>query len=382
MAGETDMSDTHVARVIRIGEIRPHPNADKLELTTIGEGEGYQMVIGKGQFKTGDLAVFIQPESIVPQTEPFRFIWQDHVGTDGKVPERRRLINPKRLRGEWSEGLLMPAVELPELRIKEGEDVVIGKDVAEIIGVTHYVPEFDREPTAANTLAAPKRRYPRTWRGWFYWSLMKLGFRRARKNYAIEVAFNYPIYDLNALKNAGRHGFHPGENIQVTEKIHGSNARYVYVDGVQYCGSHEQWKADGPNVWWNVYRQFLEIGDWCHQNPGKVLYGEVGPTQKGFRYGTDKDKTFFFAFDVYCPDAELKIDRSIWRWPGGEGFAPTVPVIHVGPYDPKVIQDLVDGPSVVPGAGHIREGIVVRSLETGRKLKVKSNEFLKIVGNR
>ena len=48
------MSDTHEARIIRIGEVRPHPNADKLELTNIGGPEGYQMVIGKGAFKTGD----------------------------------------------------------------------------------------------------------------------------------------------------------------------------------------------------------------------------------------------------------------------------------------------------------------------------------------
>ena len=74
----------HRANVVRVGEILPHPNADKLELTHV---EGYQIVVGKGNFKTGDLAVYIQPDSVVPQTEPFKFIWQDHIGIDGTVPE-------------------------------------------------------------------------------------------------------------------------------------------------------------------------------------------------------------------------------------------------------------------------------------------------------
>lgn len=367
------MSDTHEARVIRIGEIRPHGNAERLELTTIGDGDGYQMVVGKGSFKTGDLAVFIQPESIVPQSEPFKFIWADHVGIDGIVPAKRRLIMPKRLRGEWSEGLLMPLKELAAAGLEYAAE---GDDVAEKLGIEHYEPEPEPASMDAKALAAPKRKYPKTLRGWFWWTLMRLGFKRAHKNLALEVSFDYPIYDINALKNAGRRGFQQGEQVQVTEKIHGSNARYVYVDGVQYCGSHQQWKADGSNVWWNVFRQFPEIARWCKDNPGKVLYGEVGPTQKGFRYGAEKD-SFFFAFDVYEPQTFG------WTWPGDHGFAaPTAPVLYVGPYNIEAIKPLVDGNTTVANGTHIREGVIVRSLETGRKLKVKSNEFLKIAGNR
>jgi hypothetical protein len=44
-----EKKSNHQANVVRIGEILPHPNADKLELTMVG---GYQVVIGKGNFKT------------------------------------------------------------------------------------------------------------------------------------------------------------------------------------------------------------------------------------------------------------------------------------------------------------------------------------------
>ncbi len=374
------MSNTSEANIVKIGPVTAHPNADKLELTQVG---GYQMVIGKGQFKEGDLAVFVQPDCVVPQTEPFKFIWQDHVGIDGTVPESRRRVIPRRFRKEWSEGLLMPISEFSNgvALLDEGDDA------AGIIGITRWVEEFDRENTKADTSAAPRRKYPKTLRGWFFWTLRKLGWKNAGgKSYWLEVAFDFPVYDVNAYKHARRR-FAPGEMVQVTEKIHGCNARYVFVPdkgtvvpetgiylGTFYVGSHEQWKKDGPNVWWNVARQFPEIEQWCIAHPGKVLYAEVGPCQKkgkvSFRYGCDEGETFVFTFDVYDPET------TEFTWAGNEGMTQNAPILYVGPFDEEKILALVDGPSTVPHATHLREGIVVRSLETGQRLKVVSNEYL------
>ena len=369
------MSNTSEALVVRVGEILTHPNADKLELTMVN---GYQMVIGKDQFKTGDLAVFVQPESVVPQTEPFKFVWQDHIGLDGTVPEGRRVISPRRFRKEWSEGLLVPLADLMDpfnpkmapLDWKEGEDV------ADILGITHYVPEFDRENTKADTGASPRRKYPKTIRGWFYWTLRKLGFKNAGgRSYKMGLSFDLPVYDVNAYKQA-RKKFAAGEQVQVTEKIHGCNARFVFIADKFYVGSHEQWKLDGPNVWWNVARQFPDIEKWCIANPGKVLYAEVGPCQKkgkvSFRYGAGEAQTFLFTFDVYDPETAK------FTWAANEGMAFNAPILYVGPFDEAAVLKLVDGASVVPGAKHLREGIVIRSLETGVRLKVVSNFYLEL----
>ena len=371
------MSNTHEVNIVRIGEILPHPNADKLEITMVG---GYQVVIGKGGFKTGDLAVYVQPDSVVPQTEPFKFIWEGHVGIDGTVPAKRRRITVKRLRKEYSEGLLLPLTEFKEQ--VQHIDWNEGTDVAALLGITHYVPEFDRESTGASTVFMPKRRYPKTIKGWFFFALFKLGLKGASKSYAQEVSFDLPVYDVNALKNARRTTFREGEQVQITEKIHGSNGRYVFIpddekkpfdvtsSGVFYRGSHEQWKQDGPHVWSNVVRNMPEIEEFCHQHPGFVLYGEVGPTQKGFRYGADANETFFYAFDVY--DSET----GTWYWPGNLSFASNVPVLYVGPYSAEVVKKFVDGKSTIPGAENIREGVVVSSLERRLKLKVVSNAYL------
>src|SRR5207253_2194699 len=71
--GRAELSEykkaNHQANIVRLGEPRVHTNADSLELFDIG---GYQVVVKKGQFASGDLAVYIQPDSVVPQTEPFK----------------------------------------------------------------------------------------------------------------------------------------------------------------------------------------------------------------------------------------------------------------------------------------------------------------------
>ena len=68
----TEKKSDHQVNIVRLCEPRVHTNADTLELFDIG---GYQVVTKKGQFKEGDLAVYVQPDSVVPQTEAFRFIW-------------------------------------------------------------------------------------------------------------------------------------------------------------------------------------------------------------------------------------------------------------------------------------------------------------------
>lgn len=373
----SDKKANHQANIVCIGEILPHPNADKLEITKV---EGYQIVVGKGNFKTGDLAVYIQPDSIVPQTVPFQFIWQDHLGIEGIVPEKRRRITVKRLRGEYSEGLLMPVTDFPTelvcgiLQQRASMNLPLeGIDVADLLGVTHYVPAFDKASTK-DISSMPRRKYPRSVKGWFFFLLHKIGmgWGACGRGLAAEVGFDSPIYDVDAYKN--HRGWLPeGTLVQVTEKIHGSNGRAVVIDDVLYVGSHEQWKQAGDNVWWNAVNQHRELVDWLFQNQKKFVYFEVGPTQGDkWAYGATKSEPFLFTFDVYDPETNT------WRWAGDDGVPFGAPILYVGPFNDDVLR-LADGPSVVPGQKSIREGIVIRASgnHTSRgKLKVVSNKFL------
>ena len=414
------------ANIVRITEIKEHTNADSLELIILG---AYQVVSRKGQFKVGDLAVYIQPDSVVPQTEPFRFIWEPYlndVSNDPmqcrhidpatgpltvvhlneevclfcgavnpfKVPEKKRRITVRKFRGEWSEGLLLPVsdftTEFAPYGIRPGfVNFTEGTDVSDILGITHYDPDKGKESTFGENSSAPKARkkgYPRSVRGWYNYITRRikqfLGLEAKTDGSSEAVSLGIPVYDVDAWKNY-KNVFVDGELVKVTEKIHGSNARYIFLDGVMYAGSRALWKSANSNcIWRNALKENPWIEDWCRAHEGYVLWGEVTPTQGGYEYGSKKPQ--FFAFDVRTPDGKW-LDEST---PEGLEiltalYGYSVPTLYKGPFNLEKIMELVDGPSTIKGAKNMREGVVIKTIPErhvhglGRaQLKIVSNKFL------
>ena len=377
----------HRVGIVRLGEPRVHTNADSLELFDIYDA--YQAVTKKGNFKAGDLAVYITPDSVVPQTEPFKFIWEAYVGLDGTVPEKRRRITVKKFRGEWSEGVLLPLSDFrkPVVAYDSYIDaeanlayVKEGDDVASLIGVTHYDPDAGKELAKdAETFKKKRSKYPRSLKGWWYFILHHLGIYTSggqTHGFDNEDGVDMPVFDVDAFKHYSR-AFNHGEMVEVTEKIHGSNARFVFKDDHMYAGSRTQWKAETAKcIWRDVLKNNPWIEEFCRQWPGYGVYGEVTPTQGDkFQYGKEKPQLFPFA--IRHPEGK-------WMGADGDKVLPNwVPVLYTGPFDWEVIKQFVDGPTTVPGAKGIREGIVIRPLQErhvrglGRLiLKVVSSEFL------
>lgn len=388
----TEKKANHQVNIVRLGEPRVHTNADSLELFDIGE---YQVVTKKGNFKAGDLGVYIQPDSIVPQTEPFKFIWEAYVGLDGTVPEKRRRITVKKFRGEWSEGLLLPVSDLFRPAVSDPNILEIieqgslygtlneGMDVSDILGITHYDPDEGKESAGdAETFKKQRSKWPRSLKGWWYYILRVLGIHTSggqTNGFDNETGVDMPVFDVDAFKHY-KNAFEPGEMVEVTEKIHGSNARFVFRDEHMYAGSRTQWKAVTANcIWRKVLQAQPWIEDWCRRNPGYGLYGEVTPTQGDkFTYGSQDPQ--LFSFDIRTPegkwmdaglrhlDPELYVDGN---W---------VPVLYTGSFDWEAIKTLVDGPTTVPGAKGIREGIVIRPLKE-RHVRGLGRLILKVVSN-
>ena len=390
------MPEHHKVLVVRITDIEKHPNADTLGIVRVG---GYQVIVKLNDFTPGDLAVYVPPDSVVPQEEPYAFLWADKEFPDGLVPEKYRRITVRRFRKEWSEGLLMP-VKVRELPgspdgslcyayvVQRGTDlngrqkmIAEGDDVAEFLGITHYDPPEPEAP--AQTHNYERGVWPRSLKGWWYFIIYKLGFNvngptggdneRAPKSFP-------PVYDVENLKNFPN-VFEPGEPVLVTEKIHGSNARYTYQNGKMCAGSRKLWKsAKSRCIWRRVLEVHPWIEQWCREHEGHTLYCEVVPTQKGFNYGYSAENPGCFVFDVHLPVTER------WGIPNeAYGISPDkmVPHLFAGSFDLNQIKPLVDGQSQVPGANHIREGCVIRALNDrpvrglGRaQLKLVSNKFL------
>ena len=60
-----------LAYVVAIDEIRPIEGYDRVEYARVG---GWWVIIRKDQFKVGDLAIYIEVDSRVPEQEPFMFL--------------------------------------------------------------------------------------------------------------------------------------------------------------------------------------------------------------------------------------------------------------------------------------------------------------------
>jgi hypothetical protein len=115
------MSD-HKIEVIRLDEILPHDNADKLEIAVVW---GYTCVVAKGQFEAGDLAAYVLPDSLVDVSVPEFSFLLPKAKPDGKYRVRGAAF-----RGVKSQGLLIPA--------RKGWKV--GDDVSDELKIEHYEP--------------------------------------------------------------------------------------------------------------------------------------------------------------------------------------------------------------------------------------------------
>lgn len=299
---------THRINVVRINELRPHGNADNLELTTI---EGWQCAVRKGDFKVGDLAVYIEPDYVVDVTRAeFMFLDKDN----GK-PAR---IRAKRLRGEVSYGLLIPCDSFHA----EGDDVM------DYYGITRYEPPV---------------------------SVGRGGNAVSKEHWPVVYQSKFDLENLQRVADM----FRDDEVVVVTEKIHGANARYVWQDDTLHIGSRSQWLQSGDNSWWHRAAT-KEIADMCRGMPGVVFYGEVFGDVQSLKYGCRMGEVKFALFAALSPTGMWVEQEPLIKLAAAYGVA-FAPVLYTGAFDMGRIKALAEEDSAVPGApkGHMREGVVI-----------------------
>lgn len=324
----------HVIEVIEVGEVRPHPNADRMELTNVW---GWTCCIGKGQFRAGDKAVYVPPDYVVPTDRPeFAFLKRD-----GRDVER---ITVRRFRGTLSQGLLIP---LPQSLTNKP----VGANVIGDLGIVRYEAPLPKV-VAAGVIGGPSGLYA-------------------------------PKFDVDSFQRYSTY-FTPGEQVVVTEKIHGASARYVWSESESklFVGSRTNWWAeDDTNLWWRSLRRCPTIERFCREHPNTILFGEVFGQVQTLKYGAGKHDVFFAAFaglnghdwidwmdlDRMCQDAQV----------------PMVPHIFSGALDIAKVYEMAEADSRWPGADHFSEGVVVVPAKErvdnriGRVcLKVVSNRYL------
>ena len=208
--------------------------------------------------------------------------------------------------------------------------------------------------------------------------------------------------------------FNEGDLVQITRKIHGTNARYgivkktklslwdkvkkffrvadKWIDYEFVVGSHNVEKGSDSqgfydtNVWYEIadkydikkkmWNFFKLVSEYKMLNEGVVLYGEIygKGIQKGYDYGLDDIK--FVGFDMmedgrYLPtlNTELAIKEML--------ELPHVEVLYVGKWS-KEAQDKYVFNNFIEGTKVPHEGIVVKDVsgERSKISKVINPEYL------
>lgn len=351
---------THKVEVVRLGPIVKHGNADTLGIVKIW---GYTAITRLGEFKEGDLAVYVEPDYVLPDRPEYAWL-KGHLR-----------IRAKRLRGVWSQGLLLK----PPPEVHEGDNVM------ELLGIVRYEPKTPGKPGA------------------------KTGGDSATPPYPA------PVYDLESLR---RHSdlLREGEMIECREKLHGCNARFVYKDNRMHCGSRTRWVKpprdlttfekivnygcrmlsiapryypQSGSVWWSALKQNPWIEKFCSENQDLVLYGEVFGQVQDLKYGAEKDQYFVKIFDVWSVEDKRFLNVlpedddsdssdleliSLFEEHG-------CPVVYLGPYKGLEHLEELSRQDSLFCPGQLSEGIVVRPLDSRQDDRV-GRVVLKLVSDR
>ena len=303
---------THTASVVRLEKVYKHPNADSLDVVEIG---GWSCRTRLGDFKPGDLGVFVEPDTLVPVDEQeFAFLAQVAEVKDGKAR-----IKAKRLRGIASFGLLIHA--------RPGWEE--GHDAWGDLRLEHYEPPIRGANTSGEDASAPDVYHVK--------------------------------YDIESLRKYAD-VIQEGTEVEITEKIHGANSRFVFEakTGQLHVGSHTRRKKQDPkNLWWRVAERY-RLAEALAAYPDHVFYGETFGQVQDLKYGAQKDELFLAVFDIMKDGRWLyaELVHEICRSAG----LPYVPILYRGPWH-RDLCSYADGPSTFPHANHLREGCVVKPAE-------------------
>jgi RNA ligase (TIGR02306 family) len=346
------MTDFHPS-IVKLGKIGTLPNSDFLEITTV-YGE-YPVIFRKGLYQEGQLVSFLPYDTVCPDNETFSFLapqpkkdLDGNVVTPsppvGQIPLRSRIIRAKKIRGVYSEGLLMPAPE----GFQEGDSVT------EHFGLTKRVYEEELpEHTRGNQEVPPKT-----------FSLFK--------------------YDLEGLAKYSS-AFEEGEEVLITEKIEGENFTSVFLEDKLWVRSRNYFKKDEPDShWWDVARHY-NLADKLKALPGLAIWGEIYGGVKGWKYDcsvtNNRIQRKVRLFDIWDVTHHKFLEwDEVVRIADQIGIE-TVPVLYRGGWKTdRSLHVLAEGQSTIGSC--VKEGWVMRSLpekwheKLGRKIvKLKGRDY-------
>jgi RNA ligase (TIGR02306 family) len=321
----------------RVKAITPIPNSDFLEAAHI---MGWQCVVKKGEFKTGDLGVYFEVDSFLPLEPRYEFLRKTSFRDNADNGQGFR-IRTMKMRGEISQGLFLSISQFPELA-----DAQEGDNVTEKLQVKKwYIPE----------VSGP--------------SGTSIGGRPYGIPASDEVRIQSALELLDQLH---------GKPYYITTKMDGTSCIVYYIDGKVGCCSRNQEIKDeeGALYWTPVYKYGLKE-KLAHYGKNIVLTGELcGP-------GIQKNRlrlpaTDWYVFDVKDWDAGKYVPYDDALKIVSDFGLPFVPLEERGADFNYTLEKLLEKARGKYPSGLDKEGIVVRYTESPKAIsfKVLNNDAL------
>lgn len=330
-----------LASIRKIDRIDPIKDADAIEVATLG---GWKVVIRKGEFKEGDLAVYLEIDSWVPyELAPFLSKGKDPREFNGVKGERLRTV---KLRGQLSQGLLLSLEGLEPLAARNfSED----QDISNELRIQKW-----EAPINAQLAGEVRGSFP--------------GFVPKTDQERIQN-LAYLLPELN------------GRYFEFTEKLDGSSMTIYNRDGeIGVCSRNLDLKENYDNSFWKVAKD-MGLLEKISTLSNLAFQGElIGPGIQKNPYKLPKHE--FRLFDIYDISAGEYLTPEKRRDLADNLEILHVPVITIRKLGPEdTMESLIakaDGRSFMNPMDFklVREGLVLKSMDGGCSFKVISNEFL------
>ena len=344
--------ERNLATIRRIKEIKPIEGADAIELAVVN---GWQVVVAKNVgHQVGDLVVYCEIDSFLPIEPEFEFLRKSSYKKMGDQEGFR--LKTIKLRGQISQGLILPYSVIPIAQFATAADLPEGMDVSEMLGIVKYEP-----PIPAQLAGKVKGSFP--------------SFLRKTDEERIQnLEKEYTEWTLSS-----KHQFY------ATEKLDGSSFTcYIKNGEFGVCSRNMDLLETEDNTFWAVARK-LDLENKLRSFGKNICFqGEmVGSGIQGNHYNM-KDQTVFF-YNIFLIDEREYVGYDEFRnmlfdldlacvpvlsypfnFPAdSEAAFPTVSALLRSAEGKSVLNDKVE-----------REGLVIRSMDRTISFKVISNKFL------
>ena len=394
-----------LAYTVTIDDIQPIQGADNIALATVG---GWKVIIKKDEFAPGDVAVFFEIDSKLPEEERYAFMERKHYKVKTMKLSKFNVV---------SQGLLMSIDEFPELGIPDKTDggvIDVGIDLTDTLHITYAEAEDNKRKAAPNPnakyqpmTARHQKIFRQKWARWFMrreWGrkVMFLIFGRKKDNpkyFPKHFEFVHPT-DEERVENMPWI-LESKEPWIKTTKLDGTSTTFIlerkkhkkFWDKEPYefyvCSrnvrqlTYDQDCYHESNVYWEMAKKYnikehMTIMLDTHPEWDYVaLQGEtVGETVQANPHKLTGRHFYVFNF--------ITSDQGRWNSLLARDYLKAfsinwVPIIDEEYYLPKDMEEMklsADGPCELEGASGLREGYVYRSVDGKRSFKNVSRQYL------